>query len=340
MKEPGGNLPRKQRLMNRRGFIWAVNGALASTVGAYALWNQNEAFWRSSTFVAKAPSYDDDLKRILQEALKELGFDRGKVLGRSVLLKPNLVEPDRSSPHINTHPALVRAAAEVFRSWDAKEVLVGEGAGHIRDTQLVLQESGMAAMLQEANIPFVDLNHDDIERVPNQLGLTSLNDLYLPKSLLRADLIVSMPKMKTHHWTGFTLSMKNLFGVMPGICYGWPKNILHYEGIFKSILDITATVRPQLAIVDGVIGMEGDGPIMGRPKHAGTLIVGTNLPAVDATSIRLMGYEPLRIPYLEYASGRLGPIEAAHVEQRGENIDSLATHFELLDHPAMDRFRS
>jgi uncharacterized protein (DUF362 family) len=256
-----------------------------------------------------------------------------------VLLKPNLVEPSLSAPHINTHPELVRAVAEVFRSWDASEVLAGEGAGHVRDTQLVLQESGMAGMLEEAKIPFVDLNHDEVVKVPNQLGLTSLTDFYLPKAILKADLLVSMPKMKTHHWAGFTLSMKNLFGVMPGICYGWPKNILHYEGIFESILDLTATLRPQLAIVDGVIGMEGDGPIMGTPKQSRVLVLGTNLPAVDATSVRLMGYDPLRIPYLEYASGRLGPVQDSHIEQRGERVEALSSRFELLDHPAMDLFR-
>jgi len=304
------------------------------------MWTYNESFWRSETFVANAPSYDSNLESIVREALRELGFGRTRIQGKSVLLKPNLVEPDSAAPHINTHPTVVESVVETFRSWDAAEVIVAEGAGHVRDTQLVLQESGMAKMLKEAKIPFVDLNHDNVNKVSNKLGLTSFRDLYLPSSLLRADLVVSMPKMKTHHWAGFTLSMKNLFGTMPGICYGWPKNILHYEGIFESILDITATVRPQLAIVDGIVGMDGDGPIMGRPKHVGALVFGTNLPAVDATSVRIMGYEPRRTPYLEYASGVLGPIEESHIEQRGETIASLSTRFELLDHPAMDQFKS
>ena len=129
-------------------------------------------------------------------------------------------------------------------------------------------------MLAESKLEFVDLNHDDVESVPNALGFTSLAELMLPVTLRRADLIVSMPKLKTHHWAGVTLSMKNLFGVMPGVCYGWPKNVLHHAGIPESILDIAATVRPHLAIVDGIIGMEGDGPIMGtrqalRPARHG-----------------------------------------------------------------------
>ena len=91
---------------------------------------------------------------------------------------------------------------------------------------------------------------------------------------------------------------------MPGIYYGWPKNVLHYAGIAPSILDIAAAVRPHLAIVDGIIGMEGDGPVMGTPRHAGVLVMGTNLPAVDATCARLMKINPWKIGYLV---GCLGP---------------------------------
>ena len=80
--------------------------------------------------------------------------------------------------------------------------------------------------------------------MPNRRGFTRLGTLHLPASLRRADLVVSLPKMKTHHWAGVTLAMKNLFGVMPGVAYGWPKNVLHHAGIPGSILDINAAVGP------------------------------------------------------------------------------------------------
>jgi uncharacterized protein (DUF362 family) len=80
-----------------------------------------------------------------------------------------------------------------------------------------------------------------------------------------------MPKVKTHHWTGVTLSMKNMFGVVPGSRYGWPKNVLHWAGINESILDICATVRPHFVIADGIIAMEGDGPLNGTPKALHTI---------------------------------------------------------------------
>ena len=93
--------------------------------------------------IARAASYDADLVRTIRDGLGELGIGAAWVAGKSVLLKPNLVEPNREAPHINTHPALVRAAAEVFRSWRAREVFVAEGQGHCRDTDWVLDESGL-----------------------------------------------------------------------------------------------------------------------------------------------------------------------------------------------------
>ena len=236
---------------------------------------------------------------------------------------------------MNTHPGLIRAVAEVFRSWDAREVFVAEGQGHCRDTEYVLEQSGLGPVLDESGLAFVDLNHDDVFSVPNSRGFTRLGTLHLPCSLRRADLVVSLPKMKTHHWAGVTLAMKNLFGVMPGVAYGWPKNVLHHAGIPGSILDINATVRPGLAIVDGIVGMEGDGPIMGTPVPSGILVMGRNLPAVDATATRLMGIDPRRVPYLAAASGRLGPIAEAHIRQRGEPIAKLARPFAILDHPSL-----
>jgi uncharacterized protein (DUF362 family) len=224
---------------------------------------------------------------------------------------------------------------EVFRSWDAREVLVAEGQGHCRDSDFVLEQSGLGRILHEDKIEYVDLNHDEVYMVPNRHGYMDLDRLWLPSTLRRVDLIVSMPKLKTHHLVGVTLAMKNLFGVLPGVCYGWPKNVLHFAGIHQSILDITTAVRPHLAIVDGIIGMEGDGPIMGTPRHCGRLIFGTNLPAVDATAARLMGIDPWRIPYLAAASGLLGPIAESHIIQRGEPISGSSQPFALLDRPGL-----
>ena len=139
----------------------------------------------------------------------------------------------------------------------------------------------------------------------------SLPGFWFPRSVVEADYVVSMPKMKTHHWMGVTASMKNLYGVLPGIVYGWPKNVLHQHGIPETVFDINASLPSLLAIVDGIDCMEGDGPIMGSLKPMGLIVVGTNLPAVDATVARIMGLPPERIPYLALAANHLGPLDEA-----------------------------
>jgi len=127
-----------------------------------------------------------------------------------------------------------------------------------------------------------------------------------------------------------TCSLKNLFGVVPGAVYGWPKNILHFQGIENSILDLAATVRPGLAIVDAVVGMEGDGPIMGTARRVGCVVIGRDPVAVDATSARIIGLRPEALPYLERASAFLGNLAEDRVMQRGEPLTRFATSFEVL----------
>jgi uncharacterized protein (DUF362 family) len=326
--------------MNRRKFLTGVGGLATVSLGANLVRESDEGGLRSRVFIAKALSYQDDLESIITSGLSELGLGASWAKGKSVLLKPNLVEPTASAPQINTHPLVVRAVAQVFRRWGAREVIVGEGPGHCRDGRLVLDQSGLGTVLSETKLDFIDLNYDDVITISNRFGATKLSELSLPVTLERADLIVSLPKMKTHHWAGVTLSLKNFFGVMPGIVYGWPKNVLHHAGIGESILDIAAAVRPQLAIVDGIIGMEGDGPIMGTARQSGVLVMGTNLASVDATCARLMRIDPWRVGYLAAASARLGPIAERHIEQRGESIASLAQTFQLLDQPSLAGLRA
>ena len=329
----GQEKPTGGRAWSRRQFLGmgsaaALSGGVAILAGRRARGYDGTP---SATFLAKAADYAAPLDKVILEGLAALGVSPRIVHGKRILLKPNLVETALGQPHINTHPAVVVAAAEAFRKLDAREVIVAEGQGHRRDSVLVLDESGMGEALAEARLPFVDLNHDDCQAIPNKGNHTRLRRLHIPNTVLGADWVVSMPKLKTHHWTGVTAAMKNLFGIMPGLVYGWPKNVLHHQGIHRSIVDINATVRSPLAIVDGIIGMEGDGPIMGTAKHVGCLIMGTNPVAVDATCARVMGLNPFGVGHLKLARGLLGPVGEQAVEQRGEKIESVRTRFDVLD---------
>ena len=144
--------------------------------------------------------------------------------GRRVFLKPNMVEYEPGTA-INTHPHVVAGAAIACRRAGASDVIIGEGPGHRRDIDTSCPRPVLRDQLRENRIRFVDLNHDDVRMVPLRSWFTGLRELALPVELLQSDFIISMPKLKTHHWAGMTCSMKNLFGTVPGAVYGWPKNV-------------------------------------------------------------------------------------------------------------------
>jgi uncharacterized protein (DUF362 family) len=281
---------------------------------------------RSRVAVLRAESYSEHLEQILGRGLNLFRLD---VRGKSVLLKPNLVDYIAGS-HINTHPLLVSAAAECFRRLGAKTVLIGEGPGHQRDTELVLLESGFAEQLGQQKVHFVDLNRDELVETPLLANYTGMNSLWLPRTILESDFVVSMPKVKAHHWSGVTLSMKNMFGVVPGTKYGWPKNILHWKGIHESILDICATVPVHFAIADAIVAMEGNGPLNGDPRCLNRIVLADDPVAADATCARLMGLDSDRIAHIRAGAQFLGNSAVERIDQLAEPIESPEAPFQTV----------
>jgi uncharacterized protein (DUF362 family) len=315
---------------DRRALLIATGAAVAGAIGVPFI--KRALTPRQPVFIARNQRYDGPLQKTIADGLLATGFAPQQFRGKRVLLKPNLVEPSRTSPQMTTNPVVVLAAAEVFRNWGA-DVTVGEGPGHVRDTEMALVEGGMQAALDDGRLPFADLNYQQVAWTPNKGRASRLGGFYFPRSVLEADYIVSMPKMKTHHWVGMTAGMKNLYGTIPGVVYGWPKNVLHHAGIPETVYDINASLPRSLAIVDGIVCMEGDGPIMGSPKPMGLILVGPNCPAVDATAARIMGLRPENISYLALAENRLGPIADSRIEQRGEHWQELVKPFRIIDAP-------
>lgn len=283
---------------------------------------------RSVVHVAAAASYDDDLENIIQgqyESLRELV----PLAGKRVVLKPNLVEFHRDKV-INTNPAVIGAVIKLCQQEGAAEVIVAEGPGHWRNAQYLVESSGLGDVLKRYGVTFVDLNHDEPIRLQNLGRLTKLEHLFISRTAATADVLISLPKLKTHHWAGATLSLKNLFGILPGTCYGWPKNELHWRGIAQSIVDIALTCTPHLAIIDGIVGMEGDGPLNGVARKVGAIVMGNDLVAVDAAGCRLMQLPASRIAHIMLAANkRLGRTGPDRVEYFGTAIESLAQQFEL-----------
>lgn len=278
-----------------------------------------------------APDYGRDLEKEIAAVLTADGLP---LQGRKVLLKPNFIEAHPHRP-INTNPAVIASVAHACLRLGAAQVTVGEASGHRRDPWFSVLNPSLRAIL-DRRVRCLDLNHGDAVPVPNRGTLTGLAEFHLARAVAESDVLISLPKMKTHHWVGVTLCLKNLFGVLPGIIYGWPKNLLHYRGIERSILDLARTVKVHYGIIDGVVGMEGDGPIMGRPKPVGVLVLSPFPLAADATAARIMGFEPRKIPYLSMAGRLLPGLRPEEIVLRGERADRFATSFECPeDHKIM-----
>jgi uncharacterized protein (DUF362 family) len=202
---------------------------------------------------------------------------------------------------------------------------VADGSAFQRDAEALVEASGLGAVLRQREVAFVDLNTDELVDTLLPGHYTRIGHLLLPRTIVEADLVISVPKMKCHHWTGVSLSMKNLFGIVPGCKYGWPKNVLHLQNLDLSVLELYEAVRPGLAVVDGVVGMEGDGPLMGTARPTGVLVVGCDGVAVDAVATQVMGFDPAQMPYLYLADWvGLGTIEARRIALRGLPIDAVS----------------
>jgi len=322
--------------LNRRELIAGTVAAAGGLLGYQLV--TDFARGTSPVFIARGQRYDGDLVTTIRDGLLATGVDVAWLRGRRVLLKPNMVEPHRSRPQMTTNPAVLHAAIEVFLKWGC-QIVVGEAPGHVRDTEMALVESGLIDVIEDQRVEFADLNYEEAQFLQNAGGHSKLPGIWFSGSVVSADLVVSMPKMKTHHWVGVTCSMKNLYGILPGCRYGWPKNVLHHAGIPETVADIHATLTRKLAIVDGIVCMEGDGPILGTPKPMGLIVVGQDLTAVDATCARMMGLDPTRMDYLRLAAKDGGALQDRHIEQRGEQWAPLVSPFQVMDLPHIRSLR-
>jgi uncharacterized protein (DUF362 family) len=318
------NLDRRRLVISAAGIV--VGGMTTARLLPEEMLLRARRPRRSRVAIVSAEQYSERLEELLLSGLREFHLN---LRAKSVLLKPNLVEYI-AGVEVNSNPVLVGAAAEAFLKLGAKSVVVGEGPGHQRDTYLVLAESGLAAQLRSQKISFVDLNRDELFKVPLRATYMGLEHLWLPRTVLQSDFVVSMPKIKTHHWAGVTLSMKNMFGVVPGTKYGWPKNVLHWKGIHRSILDICATAPMHFVIADGVVAMEGNGPLHGSHRHLGKIVLADDPVAADFTCARLMGLNPRAVWHLDRAAHFLGNGSHDRIDLVAEGLPRKTVPFDVL----------
>lgn len=325
-------MPSGSKRFTRRDFLkLSATGLIGMFFGGLVYpWIKRFQQPETNVTILKESSYSRNLVDDLRRGIANYPHLKEKIRGGKVVLKPNMVDFYSGHP-LSTHPALVAAAIEVFRWMGAGEVIVADGPAHNRDTEMVLELSGTSEVLRKKKVRFVDLNLDSISPVNLASNYTRLTRLFFPNTILNADLVVSMPKLKTHHWAGVSLSLKNMFGIIPGVKYGWPKNFLHWHGIGNSIADIATTIQPGFAIVDGIVGMEGDGPLYGTAVDSKVILMGDNLSAVDATATRLMGIYAENIEHLRLMMPHGGTLNNNRIRQLGEPLSAVQQNFKVVE---------
>jgi uncharacterized protein (DUF362 family)/NAD-dependent dihydropyrimidine dehydrogenase PreA subunit len=222
-------------------------------------------------------SYDVPvLKEFFFKALAEFGALPAKC---KVLLKPNLLSGKAPGKAVNTHPLFVRAISEILLE-NGCTVFVGDSPGY-ESTAKALEKSGIMKVMRELRLELAPFN----KRVTKvNTGISPYRELVLGEDPLDYDLVLNMPKLKTHVMMGLTAGVKNTFGFVPSLDKAkWHLRCKGDKRLFASLLmDIHFTVNPALTILDGIVGMDSNGPAHGRARDLGLVAVSDNGLSLDA----------------------------------------------------------
>lgn len=274
--------------------------------------------------LSRCENYDEhQVYQSVAEAVENAGGLSGlKGLGKKVLLKTNLLfgaAPDKAA---TTHPAVVAAAVRLFQE-AGFDVQVGDSPG-IESTLFAAKKAGIADVCEKLGVPLADFG-EAVER-ENPEGKI-VKRFQIAKAAAGADIIVSLPKLKTHGMMYYTGAMKNLFGTVVGL----QKAQFHMRypdrtRFAEMIVDLNLCLKPSFAIMDGIVAMEGQGPTNGTPKKVGAVLASSDVLALDLTASRLIGYDPRSIPILSRALARKNSPWVQSIDQieiKGEKIDDL-----------------
>ena len=279
-----------------------------------------------------ASDVDSALRRVLDllEAASEPALARRA--GRLVTIKPNLTAPRESGSGVVTDVAVVEAFVKLLRERapDVERVVVADGPGMI-DADRCFLAAGYNRLVAELGVELLDLNLAPTRSVdvPNWLRYATLE---IPEVVLDADLFVSITPVKTHTDGLYTLNAKNMFGVPPTRFYGRPRRAFHRAGVPEVVYDICRARPIDLAIIDGLAGLQMGDPIDGERVEQGLVAAGWNALAVDVVGCALIGVDPVESRYLAYLrAADLGPIALDDVSVHGDPVAGLARRFATPD---------
>ncbi len=278
----------------------------------------------SAVSVVKCESYEQGkVDRAVRESLKLIGgLDKIIKTGQKVLLKVNMLNADPPEKAVTTHPALLRSVIRAVKEVGG-EVLVGDSSGVAYQSMAKLwRVTGLKKAAEEEGARVI--NFQRVEEIDNSQN-KKVPILHLAGEVLNSDVIISLPKLKTHNFTLFTGAIKNLYGCIPG----FRKKELHRlaprpEDFARLMVDIFSIIKPGLAVMDGIVGMEGDGPAAGSPRKIGVVLASTDFVALDAIASYIIGYNPFDIDITRVAAERgLGEGRLDEIEIRGNNLDEI-----------------
>ena len=234
------------------------------------------------------------------------GMERFIEKGDRVLLKVNLLTAKEPEKAVTTHPEFVRAVARAVREAGGQAFIGDSPAGTFskRNLRKVYQKSGLEKLSKEEDIP---LNYDTGLQRLDIPGSKRLRNSPFCTYVLDADKVIALPKIKTHSFQYLTLACKIMFGAIPGLTKAkYHAQFPTRTAFADMLLDILHVAKPQLIIMDGILGMQGQGPNSGDPVRLDCVLASINPVAIDIAVCRMIGVEPVRIPVLKRAKIRNG----------------------------------
>lgn len=260
---------------------------------------------------------EDDIRRAVEEAIGLLGGLKLRG-GEHVVIKPNVCNAKNPYGMVITDFGIIAAVVDLVRD-EAEKVTVVESDNISGSADKRVTESGLLEELRKMDVEFLNLSSDKFE-VHEVAG----KKLRLPRTVLDADYFINLPKMKTEGHVSVTLSIKNLFGVPQRA----KKSRLH-RCLNEILPYLAGVIRHDLIVVDGVVAMEGNGPLIGTPRELGVVVAGENPVSVDAVCARMMGFDTSEIEYLVRSSEMgLGEMDLDALEVVGADWRGLAQEFE------------
>jgi len=250
------------------------------------------------------------------------GVDKYILSGDRVLIKPNFLGPKKSSTGTTTDLGILESLIKLVLGRNATPI-IGEGVPIVYDVDTTFKRVGVHRLAEKYGIELVNMDRYPHEVVRFDHPVV-LKEIPVSRLVFEVDRIINVPVMKTHTQTTVTLGMKNLKGCVPGK----HKLTLHRLGVSEGVVDLNTVVKPTFTVIDGIVGMEGNGPMNGRPKRMNLLVGSDDVLALEIVGAKIMGFDPYTIRHIYLARDKgIGEYDLKNIRVLGEPIDAVRSEF-------------